>query len=469
MSITNAALALSMSDLIAHWQDVQDEFQAWINGTVGGGPNSNGKYPLTDYLNVVHLTTCPAQLVSDSSAIPGAASSAAAAASSATAAATSASTATTQASSASTSASTATTQASAASSSASAAASSATTASGQATAAAASATAAAASAVLAATFTPALYATLAGLNVFTARQRISGAAGASYLIFTDTAASAGDKNYSFQSAGGIFYGFLQDDSLSGSANWLQVNRTALTVTSIALTATAITLNGVNAADFARLSQANPFVSGQTFTTEANIKANSSGASLQALLTLRDGLGTSLGYLGFGLGASSILSIRNSVSAAELRLSTNGGTITLDGVAATDFARLSQNNSFTGLQTVTAAGAANCITLTNSGAAVTAVLGVESANMAIGPSTNHGINVYTNNLLRLNITNSGNFDFKSGTALFGGKVTTVASATGAASLNVPHGAAPTSPTNGDMWTTTAGLFVRINGATVGPLS
>lgn len=45
----------------------------------------------------------------------------------------------------------------------------------------------------------------------------------------------------------------------------------------------------------------------------------------------------------------------------------------------------------------------------------------------------------------------------------------ASVTGAASLNVPHGTAPTSPVDGDMWTTTAGLYVRINGSTVGPLS
>lgn len=45
----------------------------------------------------------------------------------------------------------------------------------------------------------------------------------------------------------------------------------------------------------------------------------------------------------------------------------------------------------------------------------------------------------------------------------------ASSTAAASLCLPHGTAPTSPVNGDIWTTTAGLYVRINGATVGPLS
>ena len=30
--------------------------------------------------------------------------------------------------------------------------------------------------------------------------------------------------------------------------------------------------------------------------------------------------------------------------------------------------------------------------------------------------------------------------------------------------LPHGVAPSTPTNGSMWTTTAGLYVRINGVT-----
>ena len=42
--------------------------------------------------------------------------------------------------------------------------------------------------------------------------------------------------------------------------------------------------------------------------------------------------------------------------------------------------------------------------------------------------------------------------------------TTASTTSAASACLPHGTAPTTPVNGDMWTTTAGLFVRINGVT-----
>jgi len=35
--------------------------------------------------------------------------------------------------------------------------------------------------------------------------------------------------------------------------------------------------------------------------------------------------------------------------------------------------------------------------------------------------------------------------------------------------IPHGSAPSSPVNGQIWTTTAGLYVRINGSTVGPIT
>jgi hypothetical protein len=37
----------------------------------------------------------------------------------------------------------------------------------------------------------------------------------------------------------------------------------------------------------------------------------------------------------------------------------------------------------------------------------------------------------------------------------------------ASVNFPHGTTPTSVEDGDVWTTTAGMFARINGGTVGP--
>ena len=47
----------------------------------------------------------------------------------------------------------------------------------------------------------------------------------------------------------------------------------------------------------------------------------------------------------------------------------------------------------------------------------------------------------------------------------GKVSTIASeATNGAGFNIAHGVAPTTPVNGDMWGTTSGLFMRVNGTT-----
>lgn len=47
---------------------------------------------------------------------------------------------------------------------------------------------------------------------------------------------------------------------------------------------------------------------------------------------------------------------------------------------------------------------------------------------------------------------------------GKKVLTTASATGSAGFNLAPGVAPTSPVNGDIWTTSSALFARINGTT-----
>lgn len=51
----------------------------------------------------------------------------------------------------------------------------------------------------------------------------------------------------------------------------------------------------------------------------------------------------------------------------------------------------------------------------------------------------------------------------------GPLITTASTTTAAGFNLTPGSAPAAPNNGDVWTTTAGLFVRINGVTIGPLA
>jgi hypothetical protein len=47
----------------------------------------------------------------------------------------------------------------------------------------------------------------------------------------------------------------------------------------------------------------------------------------------------------------------------------------------------------------------------------------------------------------------------------GKLVTVTPDATTASFNLPHGIAPSSPINGDLWSTTAGIYARVNSATV----
>lgn len=51
----------------------------------------------------------------------------------------------------------------------------------------------------------------------------------------------------------------------------------------------------------------------------------------------------------------------------------------------------------------------------------------------------------------------------------GKITTIAPTTGTAGFNLTPGVAPTSPTDGDFWVTSAGLFLRNNGSTAAILA
>jgi hypothetical protein len=51
----------------------------------------------------------------------------------------------------------------------------------------------------------------------------------------------------------------------------------------------------------------------------------------------------------------------------------------------------------------------------------------------------------------------------------GELVTAPSVASSAGLNIPPGVAPTSPVNGDLWSTPAGFFVQVNGATIGPLT
>lgn len=60
--------------------------------------------------------------------------------------------------------------------------------------------------------------------------------------------------------------------------------------------------------------------------------------------------------------------------------------------------------------------------------------------------------------------SSNVFFKGTAQTLGAKLTTFTPTVSSASILLPHGVAPTGLVDGDMWTTTSGLFVRINGTT-----
>ena len=98
----------------------------------------------------------------------------------------------------------------------------------------------------------------------------------------------------------------------------------------------------------------------------------------------------------------------------------------------------------------------------------------SGNTTIGSST-HTVAFATSGNTSVTLPTSGTLEVTGHThsylALSGGtltgKLTTAASAAGGAGISLPHGTAPTSPSNGDVWTTTAGMYARINGSTIGP--
>ena len=175
-------------------------------------------------------------------------------------------------------------------------------------------------------------------NTFTANQTI--ARSDTVFVLKDTGGSASDMTT---------YMSMQD-SAGNERGWMGFG-TASTNLQISNSIGAILLNGVNTTDFARLSQSNIFTAGDiTINAPAN----------QATLVL-DSASTPAGDQGyFDFGAAALSQIRlftYDASATSYKMALvmnaetgaldlgNGATLTLNGVNMTDFARLSQNNTF----------------------------------------------------------------------------------------------------------------------------
>jgi hypothetical protein len=135
------------------------------------------------------------------------------------------------------------------------------------------------------------------------------------------------------------------------------------------------------------------------------------------------------------------------SSGNIDIQTNGGLLYV-GRWSDDLPLLAVNDANTGTRVAVKTGTATVVGLSVQGfTAQTADLQQwkNSAGTVLASVSSAGL---------------GTFAGVTATAL----VLTAATATGSAGFRMPHGTAPTTPVDGDLWTTTAGMFVRINGVT-----
>ena len=147
----------------------------------------------------------------------------------------------------------------------------------------------------------------------------------------------------------------------------------------------------------------------------------------------------------------------SISSTTAASANAGALIVQGGISAGNTG--SAASYFGGAVTVTGtlrATNGNLYTYGESGNATDGILFFNSAANNYIYGTSSQLAIYTAGVQRATISSTG--------ATFSGTVIAPAATASLAPLRIPHGTAPTSPTDGDMWTTTAGLFIRINGVT-----
>lgn len=127
------------------------------------------------------------------------------------------------------------------------------------------------------------------------------------------------------------------------------------------------------------------------------------------------------------------------------------------------ARQDAAQTFTGVQSFTSPAVTTSLTTPSTTFALVNTTAT-TVNFAGGASTALNIGNASGATTMLGILGVDGATPSSSTALI-----VPAGTTSLSSLRIPHGAAPTSPVNGDMWTTTSGVFLRINGSTIGPLA
>lgn len=167
--------------------------------------------------------------------------------------------------------------------------------------------------------------------------------------------------------------------------------------------------------------------------------------------------TLTGSVRMKIDANGLVAVGSHTPTAHLHIA---GNITASAWSTTGVALAVPGATFTDSSTAVSGTATNAVAngfgRPTFAASNTGVTMTNAATVYIANSPAAGTNVTLTNTYALWIDD--------GVSRFDGQVQTPASTTSAAGVRVPHGSAPTSPADGDLWTTTAGMFVRINGVT-----
>ena len=269
---------------------------------------------------------------------------------------------------------------------------------------------------------------------------------------------------------------------------LSVSTTATVFNTVATTvnafgAASVALNIGNASGTNTVSGATTFSQETTCTLDLNVN----GGDLKSSATTFNLLNATVTTLNVASAAGSIIGIggsgNNSSKVIFSGSLTCGNASSLGSVWRAD-ASLTASASQTSGLTVISSGSSSGLITPNTGMTLTLLSAANFYPPIISKGASDTItNTATVYIDGANTEGSNNYAVwvNDGSSRFDGigsfgttpsTTTTLnlaAGTTSASSIRLAHGSAPTSPVDGDMWTTTAGLYVRINGATVGPLT
>ena len=169
--------------------------------------------------------------------------------------------------------------------------------------------------------------------------------------------------------------------------------------------------------------------------------------------------------GSGTGSFATSIANNAITSARIAANAVGNTDLSDMATQTFKGRTTAATGDPEDLTVAQAQAMLGLTGTNSGDVTLAAIG-STANSNGATLTGQVLNLQPASASFGGVVTTGAQTF-AGNKTFSSIITGPAATTSTATFNVPHGSAPTAPNNGDLWTTTAGFFGRVNGATVGP--